>query len=190
MEKEPIAAGKSSFNLIEASTFFSALSLSKKSVILDLACGSGAYTIALAEHLGGQGQIYAVDLWKQGIDILRTEAKARNITNIGASAADVSKSIPVDDASVDVCLMATVLHDLVEDGTEKGTLREIKRVLKPSGTLAVVEFKKVPGPPGPPVQIRLSPEELNALLGRYGFTPFSITDVGPYNYLSLFTAAH
>ena len=63
---------------------------------------------------------------------------------------------------------------------------EVKRVLKQSGTLALVEFKKMDGPPGPPIGIRLSPEELDAMLGPYGFANVETTEVGPYHYLSMY----
>jgi ubiquinone/menaquinone biosynthesis C-methylase UbiE len=82
--------------------------------------------------------------------------------------------------------MATVLHDLVEDGTHHGALKEIVRVLKPAGLLAVVEFKKMPGPPGPPEKVRLSPEELLQILVPLGFQYRDTADLGTATYLSLF----
>ena len=100
--------------------------------------------------------------------------------------ADISGKLDIEDHSVDMCFMATVFHDLVHDGNHQGALVEVKRVLKQSGTLALVEFKKMEGPPGPPMQIRLSPEELDAMLGPYGFTSVNTTEVGPYHYLSLY----
>ena len=186
MDQKPIAAGKSSFNLIDAGALFSELSLEKGTAFLDLACGSGAYAIAASREVGGQGRVYAVDLWKEGIDALRTDAAGKGATNISTFIADISKHIPIEDNSIDVCLAATVLHDLVEDGADQGTLHELKRVLKPEATLAVVEFKKIQGPPGPPVQIRLAPGELEDLLAPFGFRPVKTEDIGPYNYLSLY----
>jgi len=87
---------------------------------------------------------------------------------------------------VDVCLMATVLHDFVDDQISKEVLHEIVRVMKTDGMLAIVEFKKIDGPPGPPVHIRLSPEAVDDLLVPYGFAKERHTEVGPYNYLMLF----
>ena len=58
--------------------------------------------------------------------------------------------------SADVCLIATALHGFVEDRIDQGVLTEIVRVVKPTGILAVMEFKKIDGPPGPPIYIRLS----------------------------------
>lgn len=186
MNKNPIAAGKSSFDLIDSSKLFSELQLKKDTVFLDLACGSGSYSIAASKYIGDEGKIFAVDLWREGIDNLLREVAVRQIKNIHADVADVNKNIPMEDHAIDVCLMATVLHDLIQDSTEKGTLREVKRVLKPNGLLAVIEFKKVEGPPGPPMKIRISPEELENILLSYGFRFVKTTEIGPYNYLSVF----
>ena len=92
----------------------------------------------------------------------------------------------MDDHSVDICLMATVLHDLIQDGTHHGTLEEIVRVLKPAGRLVVVEFKKMPGPPGPPEKVRLSPEAVDRVLAPLGFQCSTTVELGAATYLSLF----
>jgi ubiquinone/menaquinone biosynthesis C-methylase UbiE len=52
--------------------------------------------------------------------------------------------------------MATVLHDFEEMDKAGAVLKQIKTILKPGGCLAVIEFKKIDGPPGPPIKIRLS----------------------------------
>ena len=84
--------------------------------------------------------------------------------------------------------MATVLHDFIEDKTDDGALNEIKRVLKQDGTLAVIEFKKIEGPPGPPIKIRISPEQTGKRLRPYAFGMIKEMEIGPYSYLALFRA--
>lgn len=187
MTEKPIAAGKSSFNLVDSKKLFSELRLKENTTLLDLACGSGAYSIAASEYIGEEGLIYAVDLWKEGIDNLLKEVKIKQINNIHANIADISIHIPMESSCIDVCLMATVLHDLIQDDTDQETLEELKRVLKPNGSLAIIEFKKIEGPPGPPIQIRISPEKLDAILFSHDFRKVLTTDIGPYNYLSIFT---
>jgi ubiquinone/menaquinone biosynthesis C-methylase UbiE len=186
MPDKPIAAGKSSFELVNIKRLFSELRLTEDSVFLDVACGRGAYAIAASAYIGQTGRIYAIDLWEEGIDALQREIKARHINNISAQVADVGKRMPIADLSIDVCLMATVLHDLIRDNTDDGTLKEIKRVLKPQGKLAVIEFKKTKGTLGPPIGIRISPEEVITRLLPYSLRIAKTMDIGPHNYLSMF----
>lgn len=183
MGKTPIAAGKSSFGLIDPDAFLSALRLEPDQTLLDAACGAGNYTMALAGHVE---EIYAVDLWEDGIAELRERIAGAGIKNIHAAVGDLGVRIPMDDARVDICLMATVLHDLVEVDSARPALDEVRRVLKAPATLAVVEFKKMDGPPGPPKEIRLSPHELDALVRPHGFSGTETVEIGPYHYLTLF----
>ena len=185
MEKKPTGAGKSSFDLIDAEKFFQELDLQKGISFLDVASGRGAYSLAVSDIIGPQGSVFAVDLWPEGIEMLKTAAQERGVENITAFVSDVGRRIPVEDQSIDVCLMATALHDFVEDRIDQGVLTEIVRVVRQTGTLAVMEFKKIDGPPGPPKHIRLSPEDVADRLGPYGFKKERTADVGPYNYLIL-----
>lgn len=185
-QKKPTAAGKSSFDLIDATAFYRELDLQKGITFLDLACGRGAYCLKASEIVGSAGTVYAVDLWAEGIEQLKASALEENALNIKAFVSDAGRQIPVGDQVVDVCLLATVLHDFVEDNISQEVLHEVVRVLKPAGRLAILEFKKIDGPPGPPAHIRLAPEAVVDMLAPFGFTEERLVEVGPYNYLLLF----
>jgi len=182
----PPGAGKSSFDLVDAEKVLGELRLKGGITFLDMACGKGEYALAASEIIGSNGLIHAIDLWEEGIAELRRQASDRNIQNIRAKVADLRGRIPIADNSVDVCLMATVLHDLVGTKASGQALREAARVLKEDGLLAIVEFKKIDGPPGPPIHIRLTPEEVEHLAAPYGFVKKQVIDVGPYNYMMTF----
>jgi ubiquinone/menaquinone biosynthesis C-methylase UbiE len=186
MHEKPIAAGKSSFDIVDKEKVFDALDLKKDTIMLDVACGVGNYSVAASKIIGNEGMIYAVDLWEEGINALKQTIGEKGIKNIRPLLSDVNKHIPAEDRSIDVVLMATVLHDLIEVHTEKGTLKEIKRVLKPGGKLVIIEFKKIEGPPGPPVAIRLTPEETEKIVSAHGFKQEKVIDAGQYHYISVF----
>lgn len=184
---KPTGAGKSSFGLIDTAKFFHELDLKKGTTFLDVACGRGVYSLAVADIVGENGQVYAVDLWEEGILNLREEAISKGSQNIEAFINDVAQHIPVEDDCVDVCLMATVLHDLVADKIDQAALKEVVRVMKSESALAIVEFFKKEGPPGPPKPVRLSPDEVVQMLSVHGFLLKRYTEIGPDNYLQIFT---
>jgi ubiquinone/menaquinone biosynthesis C-methylase UbiE len=174
--------GKSSYDLIDPGILWSALNLPQGITFLDLGCGRGNYSLAVADLIGLAGVVYAVDLWEEGIASLKERAVREGRANLQPLVAPAGW-VPIESRSVDVGFMATVLHDLVEAGTAAGALSELTRVLKPGGLFAIVEFHKIDGPPGPPRHIRLDPAEVDALVAPYGFARQRVLRLGPYNYL-------
>jgi ubiquinone/menaquinone biosynthesis C-methylase UbiE len=182
---KPPGAGKSSYDLIDPGSLWAALNLPQGITFLDLGCGQGNYSLAAASLIGPTGVVYAVDLWEEGLAALQERAAREGLANLKPLAAPAGQ-VPVESNSVDVGLMATVLHDLVEAGTAAGALAEVARVIKAAGRLAIVEFHKIDGPPGPPRHIRLDPAEVEALVAPYGFARQQTVNLGPYNYLITF----
>jgi ubiquinone/menaquinone biosynthesis C-methylase UbiE len=190
MNSKPPGAGKSSFDLIDSKRLFSGMGLKKGDIFLDLGCGIGSYSIAASEYVGNNGRVYAVDLWKPGIDILKQTLIAERIKTVMPIVADMGKNLPLDEDSVDLCLMATVFHDLLQAGVHEQALVETRRVLKKDAQLAIVEFKKREEPPGPPMHIRISTQDLEKTLDRYGFHQIATREIGPYHYVSLFACGN
>jgi Methyltransferase domain len=105
------------------------------------------------------------------------------LVNIEASVVDITKKLPLADESIRLAFMSNVLHRLVANNGTDSTLKEIARVATYNGRLAVVEFKKQESPHGPPLSIRLSPEDVEALASRYSFSRESVQEVGSYHYI-------
>jgi ubiquinone/menaquinone biosynthesis C-methylase UbiE len=186
-ETKPTGAGRSSFGLIDTAKFFRELDLQKGATFLDVACGWGYYSLAASDIVGKEGQVYAVDLWEEGILNLRKEAVSKGSQNLEAFVSDVSQNIPFENDCVDVCLMATALHDFVGDQVDQQAMKEVVRVMKPEGILVIVEYKKKDGPPGPPKAVRLSPLEVDTLVSAYGFRQKHLTEISANHYLQIFS---
>jgi ubiquinone/menaquinone biosynthesis C-methylase UbiE len=165
----PPAAGKSSFDLIDRKKLFSLIDMPYKSIVVDLACGIGRYSIELSNYTEARYEFYAIDLWSEGIDVLKGLIADQHINNIHAIVADISKKIPLE-------------HDLSKEAQDS-TLREVHRVLKPEGVLMIIEFKIIDYGPGPPVDIRLSEHEVEHLASIHEFKKISCDEIGEFNYL-------
>lgn len=116
----------------------------------DIGAGTGIFTTAAAEitHV----PLYAIDPSAAMRGILESKKSALALDNVEIFA-DVS-ALP--EHSVDLALLCTVLHEI--DGQE-AFFTQIAERLKPEGKLAVIEFHKSASPYGPPLSIRLSPED-------------------------------
>jgi ubiquinone/menaquinone biosynthesis C-methylase UbiE len=76
----------------------------KGQVVADLGCGRGYYALALAELVGPQGKVYAVDLDKKNIQALQKRADKAGYHNIETHASSASDLSFVKDKSVDFIL--------------------------------------------------------------------------------------
>jgi len=94
----------------------------------------------------------------------------------------MTNHIPLESESIDFCLMATILHDLSSE-EQDSTLKEVTRVLKPAGILSLIEFKKIDRGPGPPTDIRISEDDAEKIMKKYGFVKTFLGDIGEYNYM-------
>jgi ubiquinone/menaquinone biosynthesis C-methylase UbiE len=175
-------AGRSSRAYLSAETVVAGTGLKAGDIFLDVGSADGYYSLEASRVVGGRGRVYAIDNYEASISALKEQIEREGLGNIEAVTADATKRIPLDAGTVDVCLLANVLHGFVANGEVERVLREAARVVRAGGTLAVVEFKKVSGPPGPPLSIRMSPEEVESMVAPYGFEKVRSFEVGPHHY--------
>ena len=106
---------------------------------LEVGCGSGAITTFVAQAVGNKGTVHALDIQPEMLQQLEnklSQPENQDITNIKlieSSAYD----LPFDDNSLDLVFMVTVFGEIPD---HYKALKEIKRVLKPGGILAITEL--------------------------------------------------
>jgi len=135
--------------------------------VLDLGCGSGAFTTLLARVVGEQGKVYAVDIQPGMLRQLECKlAKTENldIRNVELKQASAYE-LPFEDDSLDLVYMVAALQEISDRGK---ALREARRVLKPGGILAVTEFLPDTDYPLRSTTIKLCQEEGFVLDGNLG----------------------
>ena len=174
--------GRSSRGFIDAERVLRQAGVVKGLVLLDAGCGDGYWSVAASKLVGEKGRVWAVDLDRPSLDSLTREIFVKGLRNVHPLLADVTQTIPVATASVDMAFMSNVLHDLNEATTASAALGEMARLVKPGGLLLVVEFKVMEGPPGPPLQVRLSPEMVTRICAAAGFAKKEEFEAGQYSY--------
>lgn len=145
----------------------------------DVGAGTGIFTFAAAGLT--RGNVYAVELSQELLDILAQKKRELNAQNV-----IIQNSISqLPSASCHLALLCAVLHELREAET---ALPQLRRALTPDGVLAVIEFHKRPTPMGPPPEHRLSPEQAEEMLLPYGFHRTDYFELGENYYILLFSA--
>ena len=126
--------------------------------VMELGCGNGAFIPFIARVVGEAGKVYAVDIQPAMLRQLEnklSKAENQDITNVELKRAG-AYDLPFEDGSLNLVYMVTVLQEIPDRGR---ALREIRRVLKPGGILAVTEFLPDPDYPLRSTTIRLCQRE-------------------------------
>jgi ubiquinone/menaquinone biosynthesis C-methylase UbiE len=122
--------------------------------VLDLGCGSGAFTPFIARTVGEKGKVYALDIQAdmlKQLDRKLSKPENRDIKNIKLIEGNAYE-LPFEDSSLDLVNMVTVLQEIPDRGR---ALQEVKRVLKPGGLFAVTELFPDPDYPWKSTTIKL-----------------------------------
>ena len=114
--------------------------------VLDIGCGRGLLLIGAARRLK-TGNAVGIDIW-QGADLSGNQPEAALVNAQREGVVDRVKvkhgdarSLPFADASFDVVLSSLALHNIPNREGRRQAAREIARVLKPGGRMALVDIQ-------------------------------------------------
>jgi ubiquinone/menaquinone biosynthesis C-methylase UbiE len=103
--------------------------------VMDIGCGMGYFTIALAEIVGDSGRVIAVDLQQQMLDIMLKRATRKGLNKRITMQRSNANSIGVN-TPVDFVLAFWMIHEVPDPDD---FFRQIVSILKPSAKLLYAE---------------------------------------------------
>lgn len=118
--------------------------------VLDVGCGRGLLLLEAARRLP-QGRATGIDLWStrdQSGNAATTTQRNAAITGMAdrvqIDTGDM-RHLPYGDASFDAIVSSMAIHNLPTQTDREQAVREIARVLKPGGRLALLDFRHTAG---------------------------------------------
>ena len=168
--------------LFDIDKILAKISISERQKVAELGCGNfGFFVFPLARLVGKQGVVYAVDILKEALREIKTQAESYNLKQIKPvwSDLEVFKATKIETESLDSATLINVLSQL---NKKLGALKEASRLIKVGGKILVIDWKSEDIPLGPSPEKRINEKELEDISSKLGLKINEKFEAGPYHY--------
>ncbi|MFI5341358.1 MAG: class I SAM-dependent methyltransferase [Candidatus Methylomirabilales bacterium] len=160
--------------------WLAALQLQPGARVLDIGAGPGYVSLVLADRVGPDGIVYAVDRSADALAYLERLQHERGVGHIRRVVADAT-ALLAGALTPDSALVTMVLHHTDDPPS---ILMSVARLLPPSALAVVAEFHpEGPCEVGPPRAERLAPEQVRAWCEAAGFETLTYRRQTPEHYM-------
>ena len=155
------------------------LGLAPGDVVADVGCGPGFYTIPAARLVTDGGRVDAIDVEPTMLDLVQERAKRARVESIVQTHLGSGALLPLSDAEASLTICALLLHDLPD---RHAMTRELVRITRPGGQIAVVEWAPDRDDTRPN---RLTPDQTKSIIESAGGAVVAVRSLGTTQYLVL-----
>lgn len=146
-------------------------------LVVEIGAGTGMFAREFAERMPDDATLVAVDSEPLMVEWMTEHLAAGPGARITPLLSDAS-ALPMPDGTADLIYSVNLWHELADHAA---ALAEAKRVLLPSGVIAVVDWKAEQTPKGPPLAHRTPADGISRALEAAGFTEARIHPVLRYH---------
>ena len=110
-------------------------------LIADFGCGAGFFSIPLGKRVGSNGRVYALDIRSEALEAVRAKIKLFHLFNVEPSRADLERErgSGLKSETIDKVIIANILF---QAENKKSIAEEAHRILKPGGSIIVIEWNE------------------------------------------------
>jgi len=150
--------------------------------VADLGAGTGYFTPMLAGGVGETGRVYAVDIEQPMLDFVMARKDLAGKDNVvPLLAAPDDPRLP--DGAIDLIFTCNTWHHI--EG-RPAYLERLRRALKPSGRVVLIDWRRAERPVGPPADRALARDTVVAEFQAAGWTLGAESVALPYQYVLTF----
>jgi ubiquinone/menaquinone biosynthesis C-methylase UbiE len=164
-----------------------ALAIEEGMYVADLGCGTGHLAQALAEQVGEEGIVFAVDRDDEQVSAVRGMTRGSGYRNVRCIRADIIvDNVPeLEQNPCDVIFVSNLFYVITQ---RQQAISKIIRFIKPDGRVAVIEWDATPSLFGPPPSKRVARDSLINMFSDAGFVVGQDFDAGMYHYGVIFSS--
>lgn len=156
--------------------------------VADIGAGTGHYTLRAASLVGHEGAVYAVDIQKDLLDRLATDAKEKGFRNVHVLWGDAENvgGTKIRQGAVDAVIVSNVLF---QTESKSSFVHEIYRITKQGGKILLVDWSESFAGLGPAPQQVVSEDTARELFEKNGFELLEQFEAGAHHYGLVFRKA-
>lgn len=149
--------------------------------VADFGAGTGIYTQAISKAVGHTGRVYAIEVQKNFVKKLETDIKEHGLLNVSCIWGDIERQggTKITDESMDAVVVANVLF---QSEDKLGIVDEVKRVLKKTGKVLVIDWSDSFGHMGPTPSYVVTQKMARDLFEKRGFKYVESISTGAHHY--------
>lgn len=156
--------------------------------VADVGAGTGLYTIPMAQAVGAQGAVFAVDISPNFLNFIARRAQQQELVNV-CTVLGTQDSTQLPPETLDLVFICDTYHHF-EDPV--AVLGSIHRSMKPGARLVVIDFDRREGVSSPFIMehVRADAQTFIQEISSAGFRPIDMEeiDLPPFeeNFMTIF----
>lgn len=125
--------------MIDLQKVFQEMKVEPADKIADFGCGSGFMVLEFAKQTGEFGQVFAIDIQEEPLEVVETRAKAQKLFNIKTIKSDLEKENG-STLSANLCHWVVIANVLFQIENPEPVIKEAFRILKQGGKVITIDW--------------------------------------------------
>jgi ubiquinone/menaquinone biosynthesis C-methylase UbiE len=147
-------------------------------IVADIGAGTGYFAFPVAKKAA---KVIAIDIDQRFLNYIEQRKQSDKTGGNIETRLTAPDSAGLKPGEADVVLIVDTFHH-IEHRIEY--LKKLKGMLSQGGLVVIIDFKKQKPPPGPPIELRLAPEQVESELSAAGLALLATDrDLLPYQYI-------
>lgn len=169
---------------ISPSKVLTALGLTNGMNVVDYASGAGHWSIAAAKLVAPKGHVLAIENSINMLNLVKSKADTQNIQNIDIEELELEKGTSKLAVPSDLVIVSNILH-LIKD--KKAFAAKAAKMVSPGGKLLFIDWLPKETLFGPPLELRISSEQVITIFEGAGLLLKASIDAGADHFGIVFT---